>query len=207
MPEQTRKSSENMGLLQDKHRSDANWLNRFTSARFHRALHAMMDQISVQSALDAGCGEGAILGRFLHQRYPNTYGLDLDWQRLQYARQEEKINNIAQASLHSLPLPDSAVDVVFCLEVLEHVGDPEAALRELHRITRRYAILSVPNEPFWRIGNMLRGAYWSEWGNTPEHINHWSVWGFRRFAARYFDILDVKTPVTWTFLLAEKKQG
>jgi 2-polyprenyl-3-methyl-5-hydroxy-6-metoxy-1,4-benzoquinol methylase len=199
-----RESSPNMGLLQKKYETGAGRLTRFAITRFYAALTGMLDKAGAHTVFDAGCGEGHILHQFLDSRYNAVYGADLDMARLEYTRQQQPDAAVFCGNLHHIPLPDGAVDLVICLEVLEHVGQPEIALRELHRVTRRYAILSVPNEPFWRIGNMARGAYLKAWGNTPEHINHWSYWGFKRFVGQYFRVIDTATPVTWTFVLAEK---
>lgn len=200
-----RPSSANMGLLQVKYADDAGRLTRFALARFYATMGRLLGEVEADTVLDAGCGEGHILSQFLRGRYSQVYGLDLDWQRLRYAYDERACRMIWQANLHALPLPSNAVDLVIALEVLEHVGHPERAMSEIHRVTRRYAMLSVPNEPFWRIANMLRGAYWGQLGNTPEHINHWSVWGFQRFVGAYFRVLAVATPVTWSFVLVEKR--
>lgn len=196
-----------MGLRQAKYAGDAGWLTRVTMARFYAALGAMLQHVQAESVFDAGCGEGEIMRRFLHGRYAHVTGADLDPERLALAADARtgEAPRLFRGNLEAIPLPANAVDLVLCLEVLEHVGRPEAALRELHRVTRRYALLSVPNEPFWRMANMLRGAYWADWGNTPEHINHWSVWGFRRFVRPYFDVIATQTPVTWSMLLLEKR--
>jgi SAM-dependent methyltransferase len=37
--------------------------------------------------------------------------------------------------IEALPLEDASFDVVLCTQVLEHVDDPAAAVRELHRVT------------------------------------------------------------------------
>jgi SAM-dependent methyltransferase len=37
--------------------------------------------------------------------------------------------------VEALPLEDASFDVVLCTQVLEHVDDPAAAVRELHRVT------------------------------------------------------------------------
>lgn len=204
--ESERQSSPNMGLLQTKY-EESSAIHKFALSRFYRTLDSMLSAVTAQSVLDAGSGEGHILSKFLDGHYEQIYGMDLDQERLVYSRQHHSHLPVVNGNLHHIPFPDNAFDLVICLEVLEHVGQPDKALAELFRVTRRYAICSVPNEPFWRIGNMLRGAYWSQLGNTPEHINHWSVWGFKRFMSRHFEILDVATPVTWTFILAEKRQN
>jgi SAM-dependent methyltransferase len=38
-------------------------------------------------------------------------------------------------AIEHLPVPDGSFDIVLCTQVLEHVEDPAAAVRELHRVT------------------------------------------------------------------------
>jgi 2-polyprenyl-3-methyl-5-hydroxy-6-metoxy-1,4-benzoquinol methylase len=204
MPDE-RRSSENMQLLQQKYVSKGR-LARLTTGRFKSALASLLDEVTAPRVFDAGCGEGWILAELLEPRFASVFGADLDMERLRYAREQQQAQAVLQCNLQHIPLADNAVDLVLCLEVLEHVGNPQQSLAELHRVTGRYAILSVPNEPFWRMANMARGAYWSAWGNTPEHINHWSVWGFQRFVAPLFRVMRVLNPAgVWTMLLVEKK--
>jgi ubiquinone/menaquinone biosynthesis C-methylase UbiE len=205
MPEQDRKSSENMALLQKKYEPGAGLLTRFAMTRFYHTLEKLLSQVEADAVLDAGCGEGYILTNILKSRFETIIGVDLDNERLNYATQIDPTLSIFEGNVQHLPLPDNAVDLALSLEVLEHVGQPEIVLNELHRVTRKYVILSVPNEPFWRMGNIARGAYWRDWGNTPEHINHWSIWGFKRFVGERFNIIASATPVTWSFVLAEKR--
>jgi 2-polyprenyl-3-methyl-5-hydroxy-6-metoxy-1,4-benzoquinol methylase len=81
---------------------------------------------------------------------------------------------VTQESVYKMHRNDKEFDCVFLLEVLEHLENPEAALKELYRVASRYVVVSVPNEPLWSTLNLLRGKYVSEFGNTPGHINHWS---------------------------------
>jgi len=90
-------------------------------------------------------------------------------------RARELVSDVpfTRESIYELPRPAASVDTVVCLEVLEHLGDPEAGLRELARVTQRHVILSVPREPLWRLLNMARGAYLRDWGNTPGHLRNY----------------------------------
>lgn len=48
--------------------------------------------------------------------------------------------------IHNLPLPDSSVDAVICIAVLEHVEEPQKAVREIYRVLKPggYCYLCVP---------------------------------------------------------------
>ena len=64
---------------------------------------------------------------------------------------------------------------------------PSTRVAEMARCAERHLLVSVPREPLWRMLNMARGAYWSDLGNTPGHLNHWSrrvVRGCSRATAR-----------------------
>jgi SAM-dependent methyltransferase len=101
-----------------------------------------------------------------------------------------------------LPFADDSIDLVVGLEVLEHVPGPADALREIARVCRGTAVLSVPREPIWRAGNMARGRYLRDLGNTPGHVNHWSSRAFTRFVGTRFDVDDARRPLPWTMLRA-----
>lgn len=51
---------------------------------------------------------------------------------------------VAQMDARALALADRSVDAVTALEILEHMEEPERALREMVRVGRRLVVLSVP---------------------------------------------------------------
>jgi SAM-dependent methyltransferase len=101
--------------------------------------------------------------------------------------------------VYALPYPDRAFDVVVATEVLEHLHDPSGAVRELLRVARKAVILTVPHEPWWRLANMMRGKYLSDFGNTPGHVQHWTRTGFVRLLALQTNAPRVRGVGLWTF--------
>jgi hypothetical protein len=93
------------------------------------------------------------------------------------------------------------------IEVFEHLPDPAAALSELARVCAGSLIASVPFEPIWRLGNMARGRYLRDLGNTPGHVNHWTSRRFTSLVSRRFDVVERATPLPWTMVLATSRRG
>jgi hypothetical protein len=89
---------------------------------------------------------------------------------------------------------------------MEHLEQPQRALQALQRITTSDLILSVPREPLWRVLNLARGKYVPALGNTPGHLQHWSRRGFISLASRFFDVVEVVSPLPWTMLHCKPKR-
>jgi ubiquinone/menaquinone biosynthesis C-methylase UbiE len=108
-------------------------------------------------------------------------------------------------SVYELGFPADSFDMIVAAEVLEHLANPEQALSEIRRVSRGFVLLSVPREPIWRVMNLARFAYWRELGNTPGHVQHWSMRGFLALVSRDFEIIEVRKPLPWIVVLAVKK--
>ena len=112
--------------------------------------------------------------------------------------------NVFRESVYELEYQDNQVDLVFLLEVLEHLDHPEAALKEIKRISKKYLILGVPREPLWCFLNMARFKYLKDFGNTPGHLNHWSKRSLiKLIEAKYGKVIAVENPIPWTIVLVE----
>lgn len=94
----------------------------------------------VNTILDVGCGNG-IITNILSKTWDVT-GVDISDEALSYL-QCKKI----KASATSIPLPDKSFDILLSSEMLEHLSASEIllALSEFKRISRKYIIISVPN--------------------------------------------------------------
>ncbi len=167
---------------------------------FFDALDEMLLDISPSVVVEVGAGEGRVTERLV-DRFPNAdvIGLDLpdaalagDWSELGAP--------MFFGDVTRLPFADRSVDLVVGLEVLEHVPAPHAALTEIARVCSGTVVLSVPREPIWRLGNMARGRYVRDLGNTPGHVNHWSARTFVRLVAEHVDITGSARPLPWTMV-------
>ena len=189
------------GNTYDKYASTT-LLEQRLMAGFMGALDSMLDGLAPTRILEIGVGEGHVMGR-LRERFAGVpiVGLDLPDQALADQWRAERLPCVFGDATR-LPFADATFDLVLAIEVLEHVPGPQAALDELARVCSRHLLASVPFEPIWRAGNLVRRRYVGELGNTPGHVNHWTRWGFRRFVAGRFVVEQVRSPLPWTMVRA-----
>ena len=104
-----------------------------------------------RTLLDVGCSHGAVPAA-LGDRFEEVHGVDADPEGLALA--EARGVRVVRADFEREPLPfaDETFDAALCLEVVEHVADPPALLREVARILRPGGslYLSTPNIRFAR---------------------------------------------------------
>jgi ubiquinone/menaquinone biosynthesis C-methylase UbiE len=182
-----------------------NRIERWMMDGFLATLDRMLTGLDPAKVLEVGVGEGEILQR-LGQRFPNAsvQGIDLPDDKLPIEWERRHVTaEFGDAT--ALRFADGEFDLVLAIEVLEHIPQPERALREIARVCNGTLVCSVPFEPIWRVGNMARGRYLKDLGNTPGHVNHWHRWSFAKVVGRYFDVQDVATPMPWTMLRATSR--
>jgi ubiquinone/menaquinone biosynthesis C-methylase UbiE len=200
-------TSENIaGNYYDKY-SSTHPIERRMMKGFFDALDRALDGLAPKVIVEVGAGEGRMTER-LRKTFPeaSVIGLDIAVDRL--ASQWSDLERpMLFGDGRCLPIATRSVDLVIALESLEHVTDPLPALVEMSRICRGHAVFSVPREPIWRIGNIARGRYVRELGNTPGHINHWSTWTFRRYVSRSFEVSSVSKPLPWTLVRARPNRS
>ncbi len=202
--ENTVLNAEALGYLVGKYK-EQNLVSRFLVGSFYRTLRNVVPLLEpTDRILEAGCGAGISSLRIRQMLHGQHFEVsDIDDNAI---RQFERIRfpiPFKQESVLQLQRTDGEFDCVFLLEVLEHVPDYEKALSELFRVSRKYVVVSTPNEPLWRILNLLRWKYINDWGNTPGHVNHWSTSALVKLISRYGEILKVYRPWPWTIVVAK----
>ncbi|KIF71154.1 ubiquinone biosynthesis methyltransferase UbiE [Streptomyces sp. AcH 505] len=107
-----------------------------------------------QDVLDVGCGPGTITADLAALVAPGTVtAVDAAEDVLAKAREAAEaagVTNVrfAVADVHALDFPDDSFDVVHAHQVLQHVGDPVQALREMRRVCRPGGIVAARDSDY-----------------------------------------------------------
>lgn len=104
-----------------------------------------------KKTLDIGCGEG-IFYYELAKRGCHIIGIDYSKEALANMRKKlESVGiypKIINADAQMLPVKSNSFQQIICLDVIEHLRDANAAIKDMSRVLKKNGvlILSVPNE-------------------------------------------------------------
>ncbi|MCI0713215.1 MAG: class I SAM-dependent methyltransferase [Chloroflexi bacterium] len=183
-----------------------NPLRRLAIKRYFDTVDHFMPP-DVRTAINAGCGEG-FDARRIRQSFPDLtlYGFDISLTAVQRAASICPTMLACVGDAARPPFAIESADMVISLEVLEHLLDPSSAIEAYKKLTRRYLLLGVPNEPFFRLLRMANGMNIRDFGDHPEHVQHWNSFTFKRLLQGHdLRILKAAAPVPfiWTIVLCE----
>ncbi|GJQ35827.1 MAG: hypothetical protein JETCAE01_18370 [Anaerolineaceae bacterium] len=138
------------------------WSNRFfaTLARRYGRRGARL--------LEVGSGMGHLVGQ-LSSRF-EAYGMDLNHWAVSKSKDAAERASLQVASAPELPYSDGAFNTVIIKHIVEHLPDPEKALKEIGRVTGKggVLILATPN-----LGSLLKPWKGDKWigYQDPTHIS------------------------------------
>ncbi len=116
--------------------------------------------------LDVGCGAGRVLQML--SEYGQVYGTDLSSLALEFCR-KRGFEGVCQADIiEGLPFPNATFDLITALDVVEHLQDDAAGLRNLWQALKPGGLLvvSVPAYQFMF-------SYWDEMlGHQRRYTQH-----------------------------------
>lgn len=89
------------------------------------------------SVLDVGCGGGFLANALAEMRFKVT-GVDVSEESLAVARRHDSTRTVDYrfGDAYSLPFEDKSFDVVCAMDFLEHIEDPQRAIKEFSRVLR-----------------------------------------------------------------------
>lgn len=114
--------------------------------------------------LDVGCGTGinfSVLGE-----RGTTFCSDFSEEALRFSK-SRGIEDLVRSQVESLPFASSAFDIVTALDMLEHVDDDLAALKELSRVTNDGGVVVITVPAY--------GFLWSEHDEALHHRRRYSA--------------------------------
>lgn len=102
-----------------------------------------------KNLLDVGCGDG-VLKSFIKNKVDNIYGLDNDKLSVDKCKLLYKKVTLINLNSQNIPYKNNYFDCVTCLDVIEHIIDPEMLLNKIYKILKPNGILiiSTPNIRF-----------------------------------------------------------
>jgi len=135
-------------------------------AIFLELLNERMPMRGNLNVLDFGCGTGAFLEHL--DRFGSVSAVDGDEDAVRFCHQRGRSDVRHVPSGAALPFADASFDLVTTLDVIEHIEDDVAALREIRRVMRDGARLLVAVPAFMLL-----------WGDQDEISHH-----HRRYTAK-----------------------
>ncbi len=186
-----------------------NPLVKWLMKNFESHIEDLLKQISPETIHEVGCGEGFWVLHWRKKgfkiRGSDFSSLVIDIAKKNAEQMGADPNLFSVRSIEELNTTEDSAECILCLEVLEHLEKPQFALEKLKALEARHYVFSVPQEPVWRILNVLRGKYLTSFGNTPGHLQHWSRGQFVKFISEHFRVEKTVGPFPWTVVLCSPK--
>jgi SAM-dependent methyltransferase len=137
--------------------------------------------------LDVGCGTGANLEML--SQFGNAEGVDVSDDALDFCRRKGLA--VQKGLAETLPYDDESFDVTTALDVVEHLDDDIAGLKEMYRVTKRggYSLIFVP-------------AFMWLWGVQDDVSNHRIRYNKQQIVERLKQAgfaIERATYANWTF--------
>lgn len=120
--------------------------------------------------LDIGCASGWFISE-IAKAYPipGYVGIDVYKDAILYAKELYPAISFRVVDAHKLPFKSNAFDVVICMNVLEHVVNPNKIMEEIKRVLKPGGIILIgmdsENAIFtvcWSIWKKFSGKVWKE---------------------------------------------
>jgi SAM-dependent methyltransferase len=94
--------------------------------------------------LDVGCGPGTITSDFAQRLAPGVVvGMDASEEVIAESRRDHPAVSFTTGDVYRMDFPDASFDIVHGHQLLQHLADPVAALKEMRRVTAPGGIVAV----------------------------------------------------------------
>lgn len=168
------------------------------SRHLRRILKDVIRPLRFESVLDVGCGEGSFLAE-LQKEFPavKLSGIDVSSSAIAAARELVPGGVFEVVDILGKPLNEK-FDLVVCSEVLEHLSDDVAAIKNLRQMTSKYLLVSAPQgrmrefeTDFGHVRNYERGELVAKLEANGFAVIRVVEWGFPFYSPVYRNILEL----------------
>ncbi len=169
------------------------------SRHVRRWIHNFIAPLDFESVLDVGCGQGETL-REIVVTYPSVTkigGVDYSQHSVDLTRER-----LGQGEYHAVDLQTDDMlalygepyDLTVSVDVMEHIEDDVAALRNMRRMTRKYAVIGTvqgTHLPEWEkevvghVRNYRRGELVEKMESVGFVVDRVVEWGFPFYSPLY----------------------
>lgn len=163
-----------------------------------RILREMIADLPYETVLDVGCGQGSLLADLAPLRPQARYcGVDFAEKALEVARRRAPGVEFRRLDV-TVERLDRSFDLVLCADVIEHIEDDGAALRNAAAMTGGYLLVSTlqgrmrgfeATVGHWR--NYRRGEVAARLEALGLEVVRVVEWGFPFFSPLYRNVLDL----------------
>lgn len=162
-----------------------NSLGAYTIYAMHAASYGFVEPLcSGKKVLDLGCGSGYGTHR-ISKTAEEAHGVDVAGDAIAYAKSHYTNENLHFLQVQAdspLPYPAVSFDVVLSFQVIEHVFDDDAYLREARRILKPGGTLIVITPD--RKNRLLPGQKpWNRW-----HVREYGMSDLVEIIGRHFQV-------------------
>jgi len=148
----------------------------FVGARLDEIFASFAPYRRTNRLLDIGCGAGSLLEAARRAGW-EAHGTEVSRPAVEHARRAGF--EVFCGDLSAAPFPEGHFDVVTASEILEHLDDPRAMLREVARVLRPGGLFWATTPHGRGISAKVLGLNWSI-VVPPDHLHLFSLKGVRR---------------------------
>jgi 2-polyprenyl-3-methyl-5-hydroxy-6-metoxy-1,4-benzoquinol methylase len=176
-----------------------NIVKNFLISLFFRKIYQEIKEAHPQSVIDLGCGEGFVENFLLKKKYKaKITGIDINPSSIEYAKKNNSGADFLIGDIFNLKIKNN-FDLVLMLEVLEHLPQPDKALKTAQGLSKKL-LVSVPWEPWFSWLYLLVGLNIKRSGRHPEHCQFFNRRSLETLLNKYFKNVEVKS--NWPWLIA-----
>lgn len=159
-----------------------------------KSLKYIISENQVETIADIGCGSCLVLNKILtflkrEEDKISAVGIDISKTILLNSIKSPNIVKL-RANCENIPIENKSITISFCIDILEHVNNPNLALKEVSRLSK-FVIFKIPLELSFY--TLLKG--WRRRLNKLEkkfgHIHHFNRRDVFKLIQPYFDVKKI----------------